>query len=470
MGKNRQINASDATTWLKCRRRAWYDLHPLPDVEPIVDPFADLIAQVGIEHERAILEQFESFVEADSIEHTNDLIAHREPLIFQPVLSDKAAGINGRPDFLKLEDDGQHRVIDAKLALNIKSHPEILIQLAVYAKLFPSVHRPTAILGDRSHFELNDEQLTAADSFLADMERLLSQQERPRASYSHSKCQECPYHTVCVPEFEQAKELTLIYGLDKRSVPHLTSIGITNYATLAASDAETLDDGPYFKGERKDRLIHQARAYLDDAITILSAPRLPVGTWVHFDVESDPIANVDDGIVYLWGFLLPDKTFEYLWAEPGKDNHRASWRTLLKMLAELRIQHPALIIAHYSHYEIQIVKSYAKRFGDDNHGTAKWLLGDNSPLFDLRNVMREHLVLPLKSYGLKSICKDPRLVNFQWTHEESGSQWSVVRYHDYLLASETSARDKIKKEILSYNEDDVRATDAMVDWLQSLVS
>ena len=51
MGKNRQINASDATSWLKCRRRAWYDLHPLPDVEPIVDPFADLIAQVGIEHE-----------------------------------------------------------------------------------------------------------------------------------------------------------------------------------------------------------------------------------------------------------------------------------------------------------------------------------------------------------------------------------------------------------------------------------
>ena len=82
--------------------------------------------------------------------------------------------------------------------------------------------------------------------------------------------------------------------------------------------------------------------------------------------------------------------------------------------------------------------------------------------------VRHHLVLPLKSYGLKAICKDPRLVNFQWTHEESGSQWSVVRYHDYLGATDDGEREQIRNEILSYNEDDVRATDAMVSWLRTL--
>lgn len=228
MAKIRQINASDASSWVKCRRRAWFDLHPPPELERVDDPFADLVAQVGIEHEHAILQELGPGVSAESPAHTQALIDSLEPLIYQPAFADSANGLTGRPDFLKLELDDHYRVFDAKLAKNIKSHPEILIQLAVYARLYPSPHRPTAILGDRSYFELGEEDLAAADEFLADMSNLVDQEVRPEADYSHSKCRACAYNAKCIPDFESSKALTPIYGLDSRAVPHLNKIGIDN--------------------------------------------------------------------------------------------------------------------------------------------------------------------------------------------------------------------------------------------------
>ena len=47
-----------------------------------------------------------------------------------------------------------------------------------------------------------------------------------------------------------------------------------------------------------------------------------------------------------------------------------------------------------------------------------------------------------------------------------------MRYYDYVAAlaeAQVEQAAAIRAEILIYNEDDVRATAAMVDWLQSIV-
>jgi uncharacterized protein len=67
---------------------------------------------------------------------------------------------------------------------------------------------------------------------------------------------------------------------------------------------------------------------------------------------------------------------------------------------------------------------------------------------------------------LKTVCKHQKVVNFQWEVEESGSQWSVVRYLDYLCAQDPGDKERIKEEILCYNRDDVRATQALELWLR----
>ena len=79
-------------------------------------------------------------------------------------------------------------------------------------------------------------------------------------------------------------------------------------------------------------------------------------------------------------------------------------------------------------------------------------------------------MLPTYGYGLKEVCKDSNLVNFQWEVKESGIQWSVVRYLDFLQASDEGEREEIKAEVLSYNRDDVRATRALEIWLGKIVT
>jgi len=110
---------------------------------------------------------------------------------------------------------------------------------------------------------------------------------------------------------------------------------------------------------------------------------------------------------------------------------------------------------------------YAKRYEMENHKTVLWLLGDNSPLFDIQRAVTDNLILPVQGYGLKAICKHNGLVNFQWEVDESGSQWSVVQFNKYLTENALDKKENLKKEILGYNRDDVIASRSLEEWLRN---
>ena len=126
-----------------------------------------------------------------------------------------------------------------------------------------------------------------------------------------------------------------------------------------------------------------------------------------------------------------------------------------------------LIIAHYHHHERTMINKYAEKYGMLEHPTVAWLLDKkNGPLFDLRKPVLDNVILPLHGYGLKDICKHEKIVNFQWENEESGSQWSVVQFNEFQKEEDPVKREKLKKEILGYNRDDVRATRALEEWIR----
>ncbi len=135
-------------------------------------------------------------------------------------------------------------------------------------------------------------------------------------------------------------------------------------------------------------------------------------------------------------------------------------------MEQYREQYPDLILCHFSSYEVVNIKRYAKRYGMEEHPTVQWLLGDNSPLFDIQPVVKNSFVLPLASYGLKQICKHEGLVNFQWQDDDSGSQWSVVQFVKYRMELIKERREQMKKDILTYNFDDVMATRKLEEWLR----
>ncbi|MGB5410300.1 MAG: TM0106 family RecB-like putative nuclease [Woeseiaceae bacterium] len=463
----RLTNASDAIAWQSCRRRAWFDLRE-SELALAPDDFERLIMQAGMEHERAVLANLGDYEAASDEAHTTELILAKTPVIYQPKFRDDALRVVAQPDFLFLEEEG-YRAADAKLARSLDGKTDVRIQLAVYQRVISSNLSTRALLGGGETELISVKDLDRADEFLADM-ALLAETDRPQAHFGATKCGACPYRNVCVPEFQAAGDLGQNYFIDGRAIPWLIEAGVHTLRDLATCTADSLPDVPYFKGQKKSKAVSHAKALLTGALEIVS-PLAPLpGTPVHFDIETNPLADHGQEEVYLWGFLLPPYSptdFQYIWHDGGADNDCQAWLAFLNFVAELRKRHADAVLIHYARFERDVITRYSRKFSDTENPIVSWLLNGGG-LVDLRERVVESLILPTTGYGLKEICKHSDLVNFQWELQESGSQWSVVRYHDFLEAATDAQREEIKQEILTYNRDDVRATRALEVWLQGL--
>jgi len=466
------IRASAAKSWVHCQRRAWLDSN-LPQGYETTEPneFDQLVMRLGIRHEWNVKRQLEKqyqLIEAVSEEHTKALMDAGVQVIYQGQITKD--GIVGKPDFLIRHESGEYQPADAKLARS-EEKKEIQIQLGVYRKLLGNGLKALAFLGTGEVTEIGDEADTEVDKFLANMGEILAQPTPPPVRYSESKCRACGFNAVCKPDFEAKGELTLIYGIDSRSAPGLEKQGIDTIRKLADIDPAAIEDVPFLKGyEKKQRAVLQAKTYFDGTIHQLKPVTLPVGTWIHFDIEVNPLTESGQEHVYLWGFLKPPydgSYFDYVWTDSDTQD-RQGWEAFIAKIEEYRSLYPNLVLAHFSGYEVQKINLYAERYAMQAHPTVAWLLDDDTPLFDLRKVVKNCFVLPLASYGLKYICKHPKLVNFQWDDADSGSQWSVVQFVNYLGTMIPAERERIKRDILTYNFDDVMATRKLEEWLRNI--
>lgn len=467
------IKPSDAVSWISCTRRAWLEKYHPTEYE--IDAFSQLLTEAGLRHEIAILTMLEnqySVVKADSFDHTLSLMQQNTPMIYQGRLINESEGLIGYPDFLIHHDSGQYQPADAKLSLS-ENKKAIQIQLGIYRRLLANKLPAIVFLGDGRTALLDDKVDSLVDEFIAGMRSLLGLQQQPVARYSHSKCRVCPYYTHCLPEFEANEDISLLYGIHGSAANHLADAGISTITQLSMSNPESLPDVPYLKGhKRKHRAILQAQSSLTGKVLQLKKIELPAGTWVHFDIEDNPLTQTRARHVYLWGLLPPAYTkesFEYIWTDDETSDYQG-WLVFLQKIEAYRSQYTALVLAHYSNHEKATIKKYAERYAMENHNTVAWLLGKDSPLFDMQKPILDCLVLPLQGYGLKDICKHPSLVNFQWENEKSGSQWSVVQFNRFRSEINLTEKQKIKTEILSYNRDDVTATRQLELWLRSLSS
>jgi len=466
------IKPSDAKSWSLCARRVWLDNKGDFELSPAEDEFEQLIIQLGLEHEDAVLQRLSGSLEvhiATSPEDTERLIAEGIPVIYQAQLLDQENGFTGYPDFLIRHESGEYQAADAKLSLN-EEKKEIQVQLGFYRRMLGSTLPAIVFLGDGSEALIGDEANSITNQYVAEMRELLASDAEPAVRYSHSKCRACPYYTHCKPVFEEKEELSLLYGIQGRAASGLEAEGIHTISQMASADPSTIPDIPYLKGgEKKQRAVLQAKSYLTGEVYTLKPVSLPEGQWVHFDIEDNPLTGNGDKHVYLWGFLEPDysdNNFEYIWTDhTSEDEH--GWMQFLAKIEEYRQQYPEFILAHYSSHERSTIRSYAKRYDMEDNATVIYLLGEDSPLLDMQKPVLKSLVLPLQGYGLKDICKHKDLVNFQWQDEDSGSQWSVVQFNRFLTESDPQIKAKLKAEILGYNRDDVIATRRLEEWLLS---
>lgn len=466
------FSASDALSWSLCKRRAWFDFHPPELGAEEADRFAQLVMARGLEHEEEVLNAMGPYDIASDAAHTQSLMAKGVPLIYQGTLIDSDLGVICKPDFLRLDRD-EYRAEDAKLSSSMNGKRAQLAQIGCYDIVLGSSLRARAIMPNDEVYELVEKDLRTATTFITEMRVVVDSDVRPSANYTASKCEACPYKATCVPEFEETGNLGLNYFVDSRALPELAARGIRTLADMAATTVEVLDGVPYLKKiERREKAILQSRSLLEKKLFRLGPTSSAKGTAIHFDVETWPFGAEGKGTVYLWGFLAPPygpDNYEYVWAdesEPGGD--RKGWMDFLKAVRGYLKRYPDCTFVHYTDFELHQIRMYSKRFDMESDHTVMSLLNNSELFFDIKKAVSDSLILPLHGYGLKGICKAEELVNFQWELDESGSQWSVVRYADYLASDNGEERELIRQELLGYNRDDVRATRAQEVWLERL--
>ncbi|MEM8497915.1 MAG: TM0106 family RecB-like putative nuclease [Pseudomonadota bacterium] len=465
------IKPSDAVAWVSCHRRAWLDNKYPERCADDLDAFDQLVMELGNEHEQSILTKLRTQFEvatASSVAHTEALMKQGTEVIYQAQLFNEAQLLIGYPDFLLRQDDGYYQAADAKLSLTANKK-EIQIQLGCYRRLLGNDLPAKVFLGDGSQSIITSETDKLTEQFIDSMRTLLASDVEPSAHYGHSKCGSCQYVDHCKPQFVANGDLTLLYGVDGRAAKGLERVGIDSISALADSDPARIPDVPYLKGDhKKQRAVLQAQSWFSGEYHQLRAIDLPEGTWVHFDIEDNPLTSSGDKHVYLWGFLLPDYSaaqYECVWTG-SEDQDKAGWLAFLDRVAEYQERYPDLVLAHYASHERTTIQQYATRYAMQDHCVVQCLLGSNSPLFDIQKPVKNNLVLPLQGYGLKDICKHNDLVNFQWSDDGSGSQWSIVQFIRYLDAEDPHEKAELKDDIISYNRDDVIATRQLEQWLR----
>jgi len=95
-------------------------------------------------------------------------------------------------------------------------------------------------------------------------------------------------------------------------------------------------------------------------------------------------------------------------------------------------------------------------------GTADSIL---ERLVDLLTVVKASVVLPLPSYGLKVV---EQLVGFERRLTEYQGNVAMARYIEACETSDPETREEIMSEILTYNEEDLDATRAVMEWLRTV--
>lgn len=474
-----------------CERRVYLAARGVR--QPPASDFDVLLKDLGDRHEKEHLASFPQYKDlsdgnlADRVRRTKDAVAQGVPVIYQGALRaafpDSRDIVSGSPDFM-IRDGESYRVRDCKLARSMGSgrHPEIDLQLQTYGWLFEKTFakQPSALeayLGDRTIVSTMYRGDESALNEIARIRELSLRDDEPYDPVGWTKCGACPFRARCWSMAEKAHEVSLIYGVDKGTARALRENGITTYdQLLERMDARALAKlkrqwGPRTQkvGRQAARILAQARALAERKVVRLGPLNLPRGArFVMFDLEGIPPQYEELDKVYLWGAQVYGTggsigPYTPVAAGFGADSDKAGWERFLGGAREIMKENGEVPFIHWHDYEKNKLAMYIDRYGDPE-GTAARVL---AACFDLLPVVRDSLALPVPSYSLKAI---ERLAGFKRTMKEYGGDWSIGRYIRAVENKDEAERRAIMDEILRYNEEDLKATWAVFQWVKGLVS
>ncbi len=311
------------------------------------------------------------------------------------------------------------------------------------------------------------------------------------------ECDTCPWVNYCREELGEFDASARIGKLSPREWLALRELGYSTVEHVAALDIAAIDDrvpaeqtnSPAVTATRRllakylDEVSHiqNARRRLREAVMAgqmvlggshlrritngaIDIPRADVE--IDFDIENDRSAHV-----YLWGMLVTDHIagtshFEHTttWEELDAPSEAALalqfWNRLTEIVDDAARDEKSVLIYHYSTPEpsnLRRISATATIAGLPTHAEVDSLI--NETFVDLYPIMRANY-FGRDGLGLKVAAT--RGAGFNWRDEDPGGLQSIG-WLEQVRAGDTA----FTQRVLEYNEDDVRATLALREWLSN---
>lgn len=290
---------------------------------------------------------------------------------------------------------------------------------------------------------------------ITDCLTMLTKKREPEVFISRQRCNLCHWYSHCYGIAQSSRHLSLVPGITPRRYQHLKTIGINTFEALVTASESSLEE--ILEGEIARQLKQQAislqsdRPLVRSSFDLIDTQPIPTGAIeLYFDIEAEPERQID----YLLGVLLVDRSnnqeqfYAFLAETPAQEAQ--VWQQFLDFIA----LYPEAPIFHYSEYEPDTIVRLSKLYRTPRFITQELL----SRLVDLHEWVMRSAILPVESYSLKALAN---WIGFHWRETSGSGDRAVCWYDSWLL---TQDRDLLKL-ILSYNEDDCRATRHLKDWL-----
>jgi len=493
-----RLSASMFYKYLRCPHWVYWDVHGDQKEQAPVSSLMERIWRHGIVHEeKAMKARYPGAVEIPEYGDSDEL--------FTRTVQAMAAGarsiqhgrlIDGRwigiPDVLVREElpAGRRSRFGSWIYVphDIKSahikdpdkdiRAEYKFQLAFYALILEKIQgvRPEyGYIVDAAfepHAVRMNEVMDAFHLTLRDIEKIMSGHKPP--PFLASACKESPWFALCKREAMECDDVCLIYKIRRAEHAKLYEAGIRTVTELANMDLDTLEAAVTDMSRRKlEAIQRQARALYEKKVIVIQSPSFPVAsTEVYFDIEGDPLRRLE----YLFGLLVVSGkggsapggkgprargTYHRFLAETP-EGEEGAWHEFLSFVRTLPED---AAIYHYGTYEKAVVERLTKRYGGDARAIERL----ETRMVNLLTTVCESVALPVYFYSLKDIARE---LGFKWRHKSAGGANSITWYEEYLEQKGKkggAARAKrLLKDIIDYNEDDVRATLHLKRWLAKL--
>jgi uncharacterized protein len=430
------------------------------------DAGAQLRMDAGISHEdeviaklKVVQPEYPEDKPWEGIEPTLELMRKGVPLIYQGVLKNGRAF--GLPDLLEKTKGKSKLGSFSYRPVDIKSHAKVTskdkLQLGAYSFMLQEAlgFMPldgAIILKDQSRANVDlGSEISKIQSALA---QALSV-EKKKVSTLPLRCSECgicPWSDHCDSDRKDQKLVTVLSGMNSRLMRKLIDGGVATYDRLAKLTPNQVAKRFDLGQDRANEIHLNAQAWHTNKPLLKAKVKLPPvrQTIIYYDIETY------GETLYLHGLFIDNgkKTEVRQFAAQAIEDEEKILIELLSFLSH----HSDAVIYTWTTFEDGWMSSMAERYPKHEKVISRML----KQLVDLKEVVKEALVLPVTTFSIKEVAP---VFGFKWRAEDAGGSDSEAWYDEWL---NTKDKDLFTK-ILHYNEDDVIAMHVIMTELREIL-